>query len=101
MSYELRLSPRAQNEISRIVLGKRLIVEEKLALLDTIYAELNNLACNPHLGTIPKGPFGRPIHRFRVGPARHNIYLQAAYIYTQDEKSVEILDVGEIDTTAL
>lgn len=101
MSFELRLSPRAQSEITRILSQRGLSTFDRLSLLAAIRAELDNLAHNPHLGTVPKGPFGRPIHRFRVGSKGSSSYLQAAYRFTEDEKALEILDVAEIDPTVL
>lgn len=85
MSYAARLSETAQSSIIDYVTQIEDPVEYQ-TVVDGIYAEVQRLADNPRLGTVPPGPFGRPIYRF-----------QFAFRYSEDEKYIDILQFSPVN----
>jgi|GEM_PF-2604152 len=96
MSYAARLSETAQSSIIDYVTQIEDPVEYQ-TVVDGIYAEVQRLADNPRLGTVPPGPFGRPIYRFQIRTGGIVRYLQFAFRYSEDEKYIDILQFSPVN----
>ena len=92
MSYELRLPPDTQAEITDYLRARTASLEEQAEATEAILAELRKLEVNPRLGA-PHfgGPFeSRRIHRFRIDLQGVTRDLQVVYKVHEADRIVVV-----------
>lgn len=92
MSYELAITPEAEQDLKRLI--SSLPKHRRKAALDAVPEQLEKLAANPSLAV--RSTLGRPTYRFSFRAGGVGYHWAATFKYSEDERQIVITHLYKI-----